>query len=116
MVWVGRKLLVVGGWDGEKMLGDVWELESDAAVWTKLAIEVSPRACFGMGVLGDGIAVFGGLDNDYTLDERNETSCVGPNSLELLFPRQHLSERAITVGQPPAPRAFLNSGIFSAGP
>ena len=41
--------LVVGGWNGVGMLGDVWAFEG--AAWAELPLAVPSRACFAMGVL-----------------------------------------------------------------
>jgi len=119
--WVGAALVIVGGWNGEAMLGDIWTLEGE--VWAQVPFGIRPRACFGLGVLTDVIAVFGGLTDGYRLDEEDEQEPqdgnaappVHDSSLTVACLRSRRVETAVVVGQPPLPRAFVGAAV-RAGP
>jgi len=59
---LGASMVVYGGWQGNKLLGDFWEFDSGARSWT--ALENAPHALRGPAVAsepdGKAIAVFGG--------------------------------------------------------
>jgi len=107
--WVKNAFLVVGGWNGIGMLGDIWSL--DEGTWSQVEGKISPRACFGLGALGNELLIFGGLDDKYSADGPCTGPCVQLSALTLFDSLDGTVAAAIEVGQLPPKRAFVSSSV-----
>lgn len=76
MCVVGSRLVVFGGHDGERMLNDLYELDTKTLVWTRIAVSgglgaprPAPRAGHTASLVGSTIVVFGGGDGERLLND-----------------------------------------------
>lgn len=111
------RLLVVGGWSGDVMLGDVWVLcgLSETPIWACLEVSAPPRACFCMGILQGIVVIFGGLNDSFSCTDQKmeeQTDMVDNQVTLLTLPAR--TEKAILSGTVPAPRAFCSASVVGA--
>ncbi|KAL0266007.1 UNVERIFIED_CONTAM: hypothetical protein PYX00_011724 [Menopon gallinae] len=63
MVQMGGRLILYGGWDGEKELGDMWEFNVKSQEWKEIPYSYDDgpgrRSCHKMIAMGDTLYVFG---------------------------------------------------------
>jgi len=62
------KLYVIGGWDGQKVIQDILNMNKEENKWVKVRDLYSPRVYFGLSFLLDRLLIIGGWDGHEGLD------------------------------------------------